>query len=705
VKVASRCNLDCDYCYVYHHADQSWRGMPPLMSAENRSQFAERLGSYVKEIGLTRCAVIFHGGEPLLAGAEVLTAFAAEIRAGTTAKVDISLQTNGLLLDDAALDAFEAADIGVSLSIDGPRLANDRHRTSRRGRSSFDKAFTALQRLIRRPKTFAGVISVIDPAIPPTELLAFFDEHRPPKLDFLLPDAHHLRAPAGRDQDQALYERWMIQAFDLWLDRYPHLPVRTFEALLDSVSGLPSGTDAFGLGDVSLISIETDGSYHDLDVLKVTREGATRLTGTVSDTPIAAVAMSPPILAHRALLQTTGLCETCQACPVVAICGGGSLPHRYGPEGFNHPTIYCREMLALIEHVQERLAALIPTPNVEASSLLRTTDLSHFDLAEHATNLMDVLCGDAEHAAREAFDWALRAIKPTNGAGALALAQIEQLSDAARSDLASRPGAVAWRQAFEAQAAGRAVYAVDGTAIRADAGYLLELLAQPSADSFGFRTGDADRWLRAPFGNAIQFEGGTTAERARPLVREALAIIGRWRPALLTEMRQACRAIQFVRDPLAQADKIVSFSDNSVPGALYVSVMQGDGLIDAYDLADSLVHEHRHQKLYLLERQAPTVEPTAMLVRSPWREDLRPPSGLLHAVFVFVELRRFWTFVRDSGPSRLHNRAVNQLQDTEQNLLRAFETLETCPLTEVGRQLVSILKAAEAGELTACPSV
>src|SRR3546814_11828905 len=100
-----------------------------------------------------------------------------------------------------------------------------------------------------------------------------------------------------------------------------------------------------------------------------------------------------------------------------------------------------------------------------------------------------------------------------------------------------------------------------------------------------------------------------------------------WRPALAIELRQACRAIQFVRDPLAHPEKIVSFSDNSVPGALYVSVWQGDRLIDPYDLADSLVHEYRHQKLYLLERIAPTVQMTDVAVVSPWREDLRPPRS------------------------------------------------------------------------------
>ena len=700
VKVASRCNLDCDYCYVYHHADQSWRTMPKLLSAEDRSSFAARLGAYAEQVGLTHCAVVFHGGEPLLAGAASLTAFAAELRAATTAKVDIGLQTNGLLLDDAALDCLEAADIGVSLSLDGPRAAQDKHRTTRKGRSSFDKVLAALERLKKRPRLFAGIIAVIDASTPPEDLFAFFDAHHPPKLDFLLPDAHHLRPPPGRDLDPSLYTCWLIRAFDLWLDRYPHLPVRTFEALLDAVSGLPSRTDAFGFGDVSLISIETDGSYHDLDVLKVTKDGATSLGGSVRDTPIAEIAMSAQIGAHRALLSKSGLCHQCQACPIVEICGGGSLPHRFGADGFNQPTVYCREMLALVGHARARLAELLlPSGDVLASALPASTDLAAFDLAERATELMGELCADARSAALDALLGTVRGLRATRPDLAPAIAAFDALPVAAQEELASAPGAIAWRHTLDARAAAYEVQAVDGAAIHADGSYLDDLLAQPPRDESGFQVGLADPWLRIPFGEAIHFEDEATVARVRPIVEDALRIIEGWRPALAREMRLACRAVQFVRDPLAHPDKIVSFSDNSVPGALYVSVIQGDDPIDAYDLADSLLHEHRHQKLYLLERRAPTVAPTATLVASPWREDPRPPSGLLHAVFVFVELRRFWVHVRDEGPARLHNRAINQLRDTEDNLRDAFATLDACPLTPVGRELVAVLKASAEREL------
>jgi uncharacterized protein len=175
VKVASRCNLDCDYCYVYHHADQSWRKMPKLLAEENVDAFARRLAEYSASAGLKRAAVIFHGGEPLLAGVDRLASFARRIRGvANGVEIDIGLQTNGLLLTDSVLDVLEIENISVSLSIDGPRQAHDLHRTTRKGRSSFDRVEAALERLKRRPVIFAGVIAVIDAATSPETLLSFF---------------------------------------------------------------------------------------------------------------------------------------------------------------------------------------------------------------------------------------------------------------------------------------------------------------------------------------------------------------------------------------------------------------------------------------------------------------------------------------------------------------------------------------------------
>lgn len=681
VKVASRCNLDCDYCYVYHHADQSWRSMPRLLSDAHQDAFAERLAEYAAAVGLRRVAVIFHGGEPLLAGAGRLVNFARKVRsAAPDVEVDFGLQTNGLLLTDKVLDELEAEAISVSLSMDGPREAHDLHRTTRKGRSSFDKVEAALERLKRRPAIFAGVIAVIDTSVRPEQLFSFFADHEVTKLDFLLPDSHHDRPPPGRDADPALYERWLIEAFDTWLDRYPQLPVRTFEALLDVAAGLPSGTDAFGFGDVSLLSVETDGTWHDLDVLKVAGEGASRLVGSVMDTPVERLASSTAIATHRRLLTKSGLSDVCRACDVVDVCGGGSVPHRHRAGGFDNPTVYCGEMKALIRHVRTRLAENFITTEPLVDEL-PDFNLEAFELAEASADIVADLHADAVD---EDAAGLVKALVELDEAGRAAL-----LEPSALRSLARHAGTVAWYRALLASQAGRTVHDVDGRPILIDADYARIVLSRVGRGDL--EIGEHDDWLRKPFGETIEFEDEATAARGRVIVAEALDIVEAWRPTLARELRTICSAVQFVRDPSAHPDKIVSFSDNSVPGALYVSISQSGGLIDVYDLADSLIHEYRHQKLYLFERRHPTTYPGSLVV-SPWREDLRPASGLLHAIFVFVELKRFWEHVRDHGPARLHNRALAQLDDTERNLAKAFETIRGCELTKAGRALADLLE-------------
>src|SRR5688572_13853294 len=80
VKVHSRCNLSCDYCYVYHHVDQSWRARPFVMSADTVRHLAARIGEHARRHPLPRIVVVLHGGEPLLAGPEAIEATVVAIR-------------------------------------------------------------------------------------------------------------------------------------------------------------------------------------------------------------------------------------------------------------------------------------------------------------------------------------------------------------------------------------------------------------------------------------------------------------------------------------------------------------------------------------------------------------------------------------------------------------------------------------------------
>ncbi|MBO0800044.1 MAG: 4Fe-4S cluster-binding domain-containing protein, partial [Blastocatellia bacterium] len=71
VKVHSRCDLACDYCYMYEMADQSWRDQPRAMPVEIAEATARRIGEHASTHGLRDVTLILHGGEPLLAGRDL----------------------------------------------------------------------------------------------------------------------------------------------------------------------------------------------------------------------------------------------------------------------------------------------------------------------------------------------------------------------------------------------------------------------------------------------------------------------------------------------------------------------------------------------------------------------------------------------------------------------------------------------------------
>lgn len=691
---------------MYEHADQSWRAQPALMSDDTRRKLAERIGEYVRSTDVKRLVVVFHGGEPLLAGPQRIAETARWIRGAVpaVAQIDFSLQTNGTLLTEEALLCLAEAGISVALSLDGPRTANDLHRLGHDGRSSFEKSLMALELLEQHSETYAGLIAVIDPTVPPEELFAFFAPRRPPRLDFLLPDANHQRPPVGRDVNPHLYKKWLLRAFDLWFDEYATVPVRMFDAVLNGIAGIASDTDAFGFGDVTLLSIETDGSYHDLDVLKITAEGMTALGVDVETHSIAEAANSTQIAAHRQLLTKAGLADQCLGCPEVGVCGGGSVPHRYSPEGFRNPTIYCEEMLALIGHARMRMQAALAAEKAASKSLQVEKNLSFIDLLawerpETSQPILKKMLGKWASEACPDFDGVLDYVWQHHPELRTAVEKVRAAPAERFNEILIEPATVLWTNVMLQCLRGVTIRSIDGEAIFPDPAYaqtLAEELARPRAQYP--RVHQRNVWLELPFGKRIAFEDEAGGKEGAALTRQAFEIIESWRSALAQEIRLLDPDVQFIRDLDAHPDKAVSFSDNTTPGALYLCIRVGGGLIDPYLLADSLIHEHRHQKLYLLQRETPLVEDDRQLVSSPWREDLRPPSGLFHAVFVFVHLSEYWQHLADNADTfELRSRARGELVIIKDRIEAALPTLRGTRLTTRGFELLEALESVFRG--------
>ncbi|MBO3744750.1 FxsB family radical SAM/SPASM domain protein [Streptosporangiaceae bacterium NEAU-GS5] len=361
LKVHSRCNLICDYCYVYTHADQSWRSRPRVMSPKVVDATARRIAEHAHAHGMTSVRVILHGGEPLLAGPDRLTALIETVRTavGAGVQVEFTAQTNGVLLDRAFLTVLDRLGVRIGVSLDGGERANDRHRKDHAGRGSYTDVAKALK-LLDSPDfraIYAGILCTIDLANDPVETYEALAAFAPPTIDLLLPHGTWADPPPNRPADPTLtpYADWLIAVYDHWrAASSPATRIRLFEEIIYLLMGGTAGVEAVGVTPTSLVVVETDGTIEQSDFLKVVGSGAA-VTGMNVIDNLFDDALFHPALAVRQM-GLTGLAEECQSCYFGGICGGGHYAHRYRlGTGFRNPSVYCADLYRLIGHIHTRI--------------------------------------------------------------------------------------------------------------------------------------------------------------------------------------------------------------------------------------------------------------------------------------------------------------------------------------------------------------
>lgn len=147
------------------------------------------------------------------------------------------------------------------------------------------------------------------------------------------------------------------------------------------------------------------------------------------------------------------------------------------------------------------------------------------------------------------------------------------------------------------------------------------------------------------------------SRRNRGLVVDALALVERHDAhshALLSSLIRVLGIQE--RNPEGYRDNV---SHSDLPGAILACAAP-----HPYYLADVLIHESHHNRLFFVEEIAPFLEGAQEDLEaesrycSPWREDLRPLHGLLHGAYVFVPTTRFWLRVLQGGEVAADTRAL-----------------------------------------------
>ncbi len=142
------CNLDCEYCF-YLHKDQlyddgeRWRMSDETLEAYIQ-QYVEAQPDAVDEITFA-----WQGGEPTLMGVEFYERAIELQRRHVPAnkRIQNTMQTNGVLLDDRWCEFLRRNGFLVGLSIDGPAELHDRYRRDKQGQPTFPAVLRGLKLL------------------------------------------------------------------------------------------------------------------------------------------------------------------------------------------------------------------------------------------------------------------------------------------------------------------------------------------------------------------------------------------------------------------------------------------------------------------------------------------------------------------------------------------------------------------------------
>ena len=151
--LSEQCNLACKYCFLGNNDEMKRKNfLPGNMSKETADKAIAFFVRQIKESGLdfeeNKPVVIFYGGEPLV-NFEMLEYIAEQFNSLRDVEkclknVELSMVSNGLLLNEERIRRLQELKVGIAISIDGFTEEANKMRVDTAGNPVFKKILEKL---------------------------------------------------------------------------------------------------------------------------------------------------------------------------------------------------------------------------------------------------------------------------------------------------------------------------------------------------------------------------------------------------------------------------------------------------------------------------------------------------------------------------------------------------------------------------------
>lgn len=276
------CNLQCAYCYYLEKEKLYENRKSFYMNDDILEKYIE---DYIAAQPVPEVLFTWHGGETLLRDLEFYRkVLRLQRKYGRGRRIDNSLQTNGILLNDNWCRFFKENNFLIGISVDGPQHCHDKYRKNKGNAGTFSQVMRGVE-LLNKHKVEFNILSVINDynVRYPLEVYRFLKQLGSPFIQFSpvverltssRPD--HLKIMSDKDAPDAKIAPWSVDPeqfglfyitiFDEWVrNDVGRYFVQLFDSTLAGMVNHPPGVCIFAETCGHAGAMEFNGDIYSCD--------------------------------------------------------------------------------------------------------------------------------------------------------------------------------------------------------------------------------------------------------------------------------------------------------------------------------------------------------------------------------------------------------------------------------------------------------
>lgn len=356
IQPTSFCNLDCDYCYLPDRQlknQLSLELIDPIFKTIFTSQFFRQ-----------DATVCWHAGEPLAVPISFYEAMFDRIAAAdrqynsTPFKLRQSVQTNGILINQAWCDLFKQHEVHVGISIDGPAFLHDAHRKTRTGLGTHAATMRGIAHLQKYGLECSAIAVLTQDSLDyPDEIFHFFMDNGITQVGFNMEETEGENQSSSLDRTgiEDRYRAFIQRFWELVAQTNGEFKLREFESICSLIYSDMRLQNTDMNKPFVIVNIDSKGNFSTFDPellgVNTDRYGQFIMGNVLQDTFESVCNSEKFQNMYRDMVAGVTLCR--QDCQYFGLCGGGAGSNKYWENGtFNSAeTKACRYRIKVITDV------------------------------------------------------------------------------------------------------------------------------------------------------------------------------------------------------------------------------------------------------------------------------------------------------------------------------------------------------------------